>query len=111
MIGDNIKKFRTEKKMTQGKLLEEIKKINNGKTYTQVSVSTWEKNKVEVPVGAIKLIAKALRCEESDLTYPQSIDELIEEKIKKKVLDGTIGGNIQLLRLKQGMSRAEVALN
>ncbi len=32
MIGDNIKKFRTEKKMTQGKLLEEIKKINNGKS-------------------------------------------------------------------------------
>lgn len=60
MIGDNIKRMRQQKNMTQGELAEAIH-------VKRQTVSSWEVNRTEPNIGIVELIASALGCQKSDI--------------------------------------------
>ena len=60
MIGDNIKRLRQQKNMTQGELAEAIH-------VKRQTVSSWEVNRTEPNIGIVELIASALGCKKSDI--------------------------------------------
>lgn len=60
MIGDNIKRMRQQKNMTQGELAEAIH-------VKRQTVSSWEVNRTEPNIGIVELIANALGCKKSDI--------------------------------------------
>jgi len=60
MIGDNIKRLRQQKNMTQGELAEAIH-------VKRQTVSSWEVNRTEPNIGIVELIAAALGCKKSDI--------------------------------------------
>lgn len=104
MIGDNIKRIRKEKNMSQLDLVAKAREISKRDVFTQAALSTWESNKICPNKENLKLLSKILDCKISDfIDYSD-----IKKDIKKKGLYGTIGGNIEFLRLTQGMSRVDV---
>lgn len=60
MIGDNIKKIRLQRNMSQSELAEAIH-------VKRQTVSSWEVNRTEPNMGIIELLADALRCRKSDI--------------------------------------------
>jgi transcriptional regulator with XRE-family HTH domain len=60
MIGDNIRKLREEKGMSQ---LELAKKL----FVSDRTVSSWEVNRTEPKMGMIEQICVALHCQKSDI--------------------------------------------
>ena len=76
-VGDNIKKFRLEKGMTQAQLAD---KLNvSGKT-----ISSWEVNRTEPNMGNIEALSQTLGCRKSDLIgEPTSLSPQEYSLIKK----------------------------
>ena len=68
MIGDNIKKLRQKKNITQGELAEMLH-------VKRQTVSSWEVNRTEPNIGLVELIAKALGCKKSDIIGGDSVTE------------------------------------
>ena len=66
MIGDNIKKIRKTRNMSQYELADAV----HVKCQT---ISSWEVNRTEPNMGAIELLAAALNCRKSDLIDEQSV--------------------------------------
>ena len=60
MVGDNIRKIRKSRNMTQAELAE----ICHVRRQT---VSSWEVNRTEPDMGTVELLAEALNCRKSDL--------------------------------------------
>ncbi len=60
MIGDNIKKIREMRNMSQRELAEAV-------FVKRQTISSWEVNRTEPNMGAIELLAAALNCRKSDL--------------------------------------------
>lgn len=60
MIGDNIRKIREEKGLSQ---LDLAKKLN----VSDRTVSSWEVNRTEPKMGMIDALCIALRCQRSDI--------------------------------------------
>lgn len=60
MVGDNIKKIRLQRNMSQSELAEAVH-------VKRQTVSSWEVNRTEPNMGIIELLAGALRCRKSDL--------------------------------------------
>ena len=65
MIGDNIKRIRKQRNMTQEELAEAIH-------VKRQTVSSWEINRTEPNMGAVELLAHALQCRKSDLIGAES---------------------------------------
>lgn len=59
-VGDNIKKFRIEKGMTQAQLANKL-------NVSEKTISSWEVNRTEPNMGNIEYLSKALGCRKSDL--------------------------------------------
>lgn len=59
-VGDNIKKFRFEKGMTQAQLADKL-------NVSEKTISSWEVNRTEPNMGNIEMLSKALGCRKSDL--------------------------------------------
>ncbi len=60
MIGDNIRKIREEKGLSQ---LDLAKKLN----VSDRTISSWEVNRTEPKLGMIEALCIALRCQKSDI--------------------------------------------
>lgn len=77
-IGENIRKYRILKDLSQDKLGQMI-------GVTSQAISSWENNRTEPNIGTVELLALALGCKKSDLlgmtnsvpTYTPDIQELI----------------------------------
>lgn len=65
MIGDNIKKIRKMRNMSQRELAEAV-------FVKRQTISSWEINRTEPNMGAIELLAAALKCRKSDLIGEQT---------------------------------------
>ena len=59
-VGDNIKRFRLEKGMTQAQLADHL-------NVSEKTISSWEVNRTEPNMGNIESLSKALGCRKSDL--------------------------------------------
>ncbi len=59
-VGENIKKFRLSKGLTQAQLADKI-------NVSEKTISSWEVNRTEPSVGYIEELASALNCRKSDL--------------------------------------------
>ena len=66
MIGDNIKRIRMMRNMTQGELADAIH-------VKRQTVSSWEVNRTEPNMGVIELLADALNCRKSDIIGEQDV--------------------------------------
>lgn len=76
-IGDNIKKYRNENKISQAKLSELIGKSKS-------SIEKYEANKVVPSIPALKDIAKALNIDVAKLTDSNNYIDFLENTIKEQ---------------------------
>lgn len=78
-VGSNIKKYRTEKNMTQDALAEKL-------CVTRQAVSNWENGRTQPDVETLEKLAEV---------FEVSVEELIYDEKRKTVIDRTIklGGN------------------
>lgn len=94
-VGENIKKYRKIKRLTQKELGEKIGR-------TQRTIQAYEKGEVTPPLTIIENLANILGVEESDLISGDSLDEKMntgelikkyrkEKKITQKQLAALIG--------------------
>ena len=60
MIGDNIRKVRIKRGLTQAQLADRV-------SVSEKTVSSWEVNRTEPSMGYIEKIASALTCQKSEL--------------------------------------------
>lgn len=60
MIGDNIKKIREEKGLSQKDLADKL-------FVSDKTISSWEINRTEPKMGMIEAICIALQCQKSDI--------------------------------------------
>ncbi len=65
MIGDNIRKLREEKGLSQ---LDLAKKLN----VSDRTISSWEVNRTEPKISMIEALCIALRCQKSDIIGEES---------------------------------------
>lgn len=81
MLGDNIKRIRMSKNISQAELSE---KMNVART----TISSWETNRTEPTMGNIEQLAKIFNCRKSALigeSQDDYYDRLYEEN-KKEIL-------------------------
>lgn len=91
MIGDNIRRIRMKRNITQTELAEMV----HVKPQT---VSSWEVNRTEPNMGAMELLAKALKCRKSDL---------VEENSKVPLVDNLSADETRLIIAFREMSAPE----
>lgn len=60
MVGDNIKKLRMQRDMSQAELADAVH-------VKRQTISSWEVNRTEPNMGMVELLADALRCRKSDI--------------------------------------------
>ena len=76
-VGDNIKKFRLEKGMTQAQLADKL-------NVSEKTISSWEVNRTEPNMGNIEALSQTLGCRKSDLIgEPTSLSPQEYSLIKK----------------------------
>lgn len=76
-IGDNIKKYRLERGLTQLMLSQKL-------NVSEKTVSSWEVNRTEPSIGYIEELASVLGCRKSDLIgEPTSLTPSEYSMIKK----------------------------
>lgn len=80
MIGKNIKRFRSEKNMTQEELAVKL-------NVTRQAVSNWENEKTQPDVETLGAIAEVLEVTLEELIYEDS-----KRKLHVKVTKGAEGG-------------------
>lgn len=85
-IGENIKRIRTQKKMTQKELGENLGGI------TQQQIGQWENGNKKPKIETIQKIAAALEVSLSDIMGKEEFDKIIETKsrIKRQIDSGII---------------------
>ncbi len=85
-IGENIKRIRIQKKMTQKELGEKLGEI------TQQQIGQWENGNKKPKIETIQKIATALEVSLSDIIGIEEFNKLIETKsrIKHQIDNGTI---------------------
>ncbi len=87
-IGENIKRIRIQKKMTQKELGEKLGGI------TQQQIGQWENGNKNPKLGNIQKLAAALEVSLFDLVdqeeYNNAIDIEVEEELKRQFDNGTI---------------------
>lgn len=85
-IGENIKRIRIQKKMTQKELGEKLGEI------TQQQIGQWENGNKKPKIETIQKIATALEVSLSDIMGIEEFNKLIETKsrIKRQIDNGTI---------------------
>ena len=62
MIGDNIRRIREEKGMSQVELAEKL-------FVSDKTISSWEVNRTEPKMGMIEQLCVALHCQKSDILH------------------------------------------
>ena len=72
MVGDNIRRVRTKRGITQAQLADRI-------GVSEKTVSSWEVNRTEPSMTNIELIAKVLTCQKSELLgdSPITADDML----------------------------------
>lgn len=86
MVGKNIKKFRTDKGMTQDGLAEVL-------NVTRQAVSNWENEKTQPDIETLNSIAEALEVTVEELIYGVAREPVVREIIHERtVKEGTKAG-------------------
>ena len=84
MVGKNIKKYRSEKGMTQDELAEVL-------CVTRQAVSNWENEKTQPDIETLNRISETLGVTMEELIYGQArepvVREIVHEKTVKQVTD------------------------
>lgn len=91
MVGKNIKRFRTEKGITQDELAEVL-------NVTRQAVSNWENEKTQPDIETLNSIAETLGVTVEELIYGVArepvVREIVHEKtVKKTVKEGVTFGS------------------
>lgn len=82
MLGDNIKRIRMSKNISQAELSDKMH-------VARTTISSWETNRTEPTMGNIEQLAKIFNCKKSDLIGDDPIDEMhfkMVEENKKEIL-------------------------
>lgn len=74
MVGENIKKLRTLRNMSQAELAEAIH-------VKRQTISSWEVNRTEPNMGMVELLADALGCRKSDIIGEDSAAPRVTSKL------------------------------
>lgn len=74
MVGENIKKLRTLRNMSQAELAEAIH-------VKRQTISSWEVNRTEPNMGMVELLADALGCRKSDIIGEDSTAPRVTSKL------------------------------
>ena len=88
MVGKNIKKFRTEKGLTQEEIAEKL-------TVTRQALSNWENEKTQPDIDTLQKIAQILEVSVEEIIYGSKREhttiinnKIVNEKTAKEVKKG-----------------------
>lgn len=86
MVGKNIKRYRTEKGMTQDELAEVL-------CVTRQAVSNWENEKTQPDIDTLNRIAETLGVTVEELIYGVAREPVVREIVHERtVKEGTKAG-------------------
>lgn len=88
MVGDNIKKIRTDRGMTQSYIADKL-------NVSDKTISSWEKNRTEPNMAYVEMLADVFSCRKSEIIGEAAVHTLaahfegidFTDEEKQKIID------------------------